>query len=122
MSEWEMLEVSQMMWGNALTVVGLLITLISGYLIAAYMAGSGMSRSQVIIINTLYVGFATFLLLSMLAFVDSATEVDVIALEISAQRSEPVKTHLAYSIAIFVIFCVLASLKFMWDVRHPKAK
>ena len=67
MLESELLEVGQMMWGNSISLVGLTITLISGYLIVAYIAGSDMTHSQALIINVLYVGFATFLILSMLA-------------------------------------------------------
>jgi hypothetical protein len=46
MNEMEILEVSNIMWGNAISLMGLVITLISGYLIAAYIAGHGMTHSQ----------------------------------------------------------------------------
>jgi hypothetical protein len=122
MLESELLEVAQMMWGNSISLVGLTITLISGYLIVAYIAGSDMTHSQALIINVLYVGFATFLILSMLAFSQNAGEVDTIALEMSTQRTTPARTDLAYAVGFFMSFCVLASLKFMWDVRHPKTE
>jgi hypothetical protein len=121
MPELELMEVSQMTWGNSISLVGLIITLISGYLIVAYIAGRDMTHSQVIIINILYVGFATFLILSMLAFSQSAGKLDTIAFEMNTQRTPP-RTGLAYSVGAFMSFCVLASLKFMWDIRHPKSE
>ena len=120
MAEAELLEVSSMMWGNAISLMGLIITLISGYLIAAYIAGSGMTHSQAVIINILYIGFALFLILSMLAFGRSAGEMDTLAFEMTTQRTSPPTTYLAYSVAGFVSFCVFASLKFMRDIRHPQ--
>ena len=120
MTEAEMLEVSNIMWGNAIALLGLAITLISGYLIAAYIAGNRLTQSQAIIINILYMGFACFLVLSMLSFSQNAGELDLAAFQITSYRSTPPRTMLVYVVAFFVLFCVAASLKFMWDIRHPK--
>ena len=122
MNEMEVLEVANIMWGNSISLIGIVITLISGYLIAAYIAGSSMTHSQAVIINILYTGFALFLILAMLAFSHSAGELDTIAFEMTTHRVSPPRTYLAYAVASFVSFCVLASLKFMWDIRHPKIK
>jgi hypothetical protein len=119
-NEAELLEVSNMMWGNTISLVGLVVTLISGYLIAAYIAGAEMNHSQAVIINTLYIGFASFLILSMLSFSMSAGELDTFAFEMSTTRTSPPRIFLAYLVAIFTSLCVCASLKFMWDIRHPK--
>ena len=120
MDEAELLEISNMAWGNSIALVGLVITLISGYLIAAYIAGANMTRSQSVIINILYVGFASFLILSFLAFSLGATELDTIAYEMTTQRSNEPRAELAYAVGIFMSFCVLASLRFMWDIRQQQ--
>ncbi len=78
MVEAELLEISNMAWGNSIALVGLVITLISGYLIAAYIIGAKMTNSQSVIINILYVGFTSFLILSFFAFSLGATELDAI--------------------------------------------
>jgi hypothetical protein len=122
MVEAELLEISSMTWGNSIALVGLVITLISGYLIAAYIAGANMTHSQSVIVNILYLGFASFLVLSFFAFSQSAIELDTIAHEISTQRSIEPREELAYTVGIFMGFCVLASLKFMWDIRHPRSE
>ena len=120
MVEAEILEISSMTWGNSIALVGLVITLISGYLIAAYIVGAKMTHSQSVIINFLYIGFASFLVLSFFVFALSALELDALALEMSTQRSNAPRPVLAYTVGIFMGFCVLASLKFMWDIRHPQ--
>jgi hypothetical protein len=122
MVEAELLEISNMAWGNSIALVGLVITLISGYLIAAYIIGANMTHSQSVIINILYVGFASFLILSFFAFSLGATELDTIAYEMSTQRSNEPRAELAYAVGIFMSFCILASLKFMWDIRHPRSE
>jgi hypothetical protein len=120
MSEAELLEVSNIMWGNAISLLGLAITLISGYLIVAYIAGANMTHSQAIIINILYIGVALLLFLTMMSFSYSAGELATVAFEMSTQLTNPPRTMLAYAIGAFVTFCVAASLKFMWDIRHPQ--
>jgi hypothetical protein len=122
MVEAELLEISNMAWGNSIALVGLVITLISGYLIAAYMIGAKITSSQSVIINFLYIGFASFLIISFFAFSLGATELDTIAFEMSTQRSNEPRAEFAYAVGIFMSLCVLASLKFMFDIRHPRSE
>ena len=122
MVEAELLEISSMTWGNAIALAGLVITLISGYLIAAYIVGADMTHSQSVLINILYIGFASFLVLSFFAFSQSAIHLDALAYEMSTQRSIEPRPELAYTVGIFMGFCVLASLKFMRDIRHPRSE
>ena len=118
MAEAEILEVSTMMWGNSISLMGLLITLISGYLIVAYITGKGLTYSQALIVNILYVGFAAFLVLSMFAFFQTAGELEELAFEMSTTRKVTPRPLLAYLVGGFGSICVAASLKFMWDIRH----
>ena len=122
MVEAELLEISNMAWGNSIALVGLVITLISGYLIAAYIIGANITSSQSVIINILYLGFVSFLIISYFAFSLGATELDIIAFEMSTQRSSEPRAEFAYAVGVFMSFCVLASLKFMWDIRHPRSE
>jgi hypothetical protein len=43
-----------------------------------------------------------------------------LAIEMSTQRVLAPKGEIAVAIATLCGFCSIASLKFMWDVRHPK--
>ena len=49
-----MLEVAFVTWGNVATLLALLITIISGYMVVAYTAAAKMTRQQVTLINIIY--------------------------------------------------------------------
>ena len=92
-------------------MLGVYISLLSGYLITAYIAGSNMTYSQAVIINMLYIGLTSFLLVAILAFGSAAGEVDRIAFEMTAQRSFTPRIYLAY-----MLFGFLG----IWRTRKPQ--
>jgi hypothetical protein len=51
----ELVQATQAAWSNVISIGALIITIISGYLVVAYVAGRDMTRSQVVIVNSLYV-------------------------------------------------------------------
>jgi hypothetical protein len=122
MTEAELMAVSQESWSNAISLVAIFVSILSGYLIVAYLAGKNMTRSQIVIVNTLFIGLAGFLVLAQLAFSNTSAELDYLALQISTQRSVEPQPYLAYTLTMFYGICIIAALKFMWDVRHPKTK
>ena len=122
MTEAEILAVSHESWSNAISLVALFVSILSGYLIVAYLAGKNMTRSQIVIVNSLFVGLAGFLIMGQLAFASLSIEMDFIAIEMSTQRFVRPQPYIPYGLTIFYGICVIAALKFMWDVRHPKAE
>lgn len=122
MPEAEMIQAAQATWGNTISLVAILITLISGYLIAAYLVGSQLGRTQVVIVNTLYVLLSTFLLMSTYNLSIRATEMAAIAIEMSDKRILTPQLWIPMGMITIFSFCLVASLKFMWDVRHPKTE
>ena len=104
----------------AATYMGILITVISGYLIVAYVVGNHLEKGQIIIINFLYIFFATLLwygstsaLFKQVEFVE----------QLQALRPDafyPASQEIDFAVAFVTYLVDLASLKFMWDVRHPK--
>ena len=122
MTEAEILAVSHESWSNAISLVALFVSILSGYLIVAYLAGKNMTRSQIVIVNSLFVGLAGFLIMGQLAFASISIEMDFIAIEMSTQRFVRPQPYIPYGLTIFYGICVIAALKFMWDVRHPKAE
>lgn len=114
----EVLQAAQAAWSNVISIGALLVTIISGYLVVAYVAGKNMTRSQVVIVNTLYVLFLTLILMSGRAFTMRATELMWIAVELSNQRLSDPNPHFVYAIRFVFVFALVASLKFMWDIRH----
>ena len=115
---WELILLSQ---ANAATYIAMLLTLVSGYLVIAYLVGAKLSGQQMLLVNELFllssfwIAFPTFAAYERASFLLSLTS--------EAYRSpRSAGIHLAPGASV-VIFsgAILASLKFMWDVRHPKS-
>jgi len=115
------------MYGMALTTmtanIAVLITLISGYLVVAYLVGKRLTRTQLLITNALYL-MSAFLLIS----VDFSLALDALVarkeialqipeLDILYHTGQP--TYLWSSLIAIIHGClIVASLVFMWQVRH----
>ena len=99
--------------GGAQNAMTLYLTATSGYLLVAYLAGKELTRSQVVIINCLYATFASFATLAAVSFFESAFHFGN-TYGIGMMHRWP-----AYSVGILFSLGILASLKFMWDVRYP---
>lgn len=99
-------------------------TLIFGYLLVAYFIGSHLTKVQVVILNTLYiasVGSTVFQMvtggLTAMGFLERFYEVSENTRELSAMNSDYLLFGVALNIAL-----IIASLYFMWSVRHPKTE
>lgn len=122
MSEESLLEVAFIAWGNVATMLALLITLISGYMVAAYIVGSKLTRIQVVTINTLYIGMSGFL---VWACVEMSRRADLFESTAYSMIDGPVgdltaRGDIAVGIISAFSLAIIATLKFMWDIRHPK--
>ena len=82
----ELLQAAQAAWATTISTGALLTTILSGYLIVAWVAGKDMSRSQIVIVNALYVAFYSLTLVSTHIFTMRATELMQIAVELSNER------------------------------------
>jgi hypothetical protein len=98
------------------------ITLLSGYIIVAYLAGKELERSQVLIVNSLYLLLFLFVLMGIYSLSIRATEMAALSVQISEQRNLGPTLWLPLGVVAIFAFCLVASLKFMWDVRHPKTE
>lgn len=110
-------------WGISLMTLTLLITIISGYLVIAYVAGADMTRSQVVIVNSLYLFMSLSTLWSLLVISNRAADFEDIAYAMSSGPVASLKSRGDVAVAMIVAFtiAITASLKFMWDVRHSKS-
>ena len=122
MTESELLEHSAAFWGNTIAMTAILITLLSGYIITAYAVGKDLTRSQIIIVNTLYLGICTLMMFAMLVTGQTASEMEKIAFEITSQRKSSPGGNILYVLFGFWSFCICLSVKFMWDIRNTKTK
>ncbi len=110
--------VAQEYWSNAISIGAIIMTLMSGYLVVAYVAAVNMTSAQVTIVNVLYSGLMLFDIASFESFVSKAGYWSARAYATRTVEAEAPDTYLAYVVTGFLLFCFLASLKFMWDVRH----
>ena len=122
MTEAEMLEIVQSMWGNYLSTMSIFISVISAYLIVAYLAGDKLTKAQVALVNVLMGIFCSIGIAAMHGYSISATELMILALEISTQRTEIGLTTVPLITLLVFPPLILASYKFMWDVRRPITK
>ena len=119
MTDYEAADLAASYFANALANGGLYFTAVSAYLIVAYAVGDKLKPSQVFLISGLFLLFSVVSIWGSFAssrwaaiLVESAPEV--------LPRAIPGDLRPFHAV-VFLEFCgVLASLKFMWDVRHAK--
>ena len=102
--------------GQAQSAIGLYLTITSGYLLVAYLAGRDLTRLQVAIVTTLYAFFAITTTIAVVNYFASVTHFG------HAYGDGRVPLW-GGKVMGAILFCgVLACLKFMWDIRHPKTE
>ena len=119
MTEAELLDTAQTIWGIYMSVMSVFISVVSAYLIIAYIAGDQLTRAQVMLVNVLMGIFSAFAIAAMHGFSVTATELIQLALDMSSQRTSIGITTVPIITLIVFPSLVLASYKFMWNVRHP---
>ena len=122
MSEYELADLAASVSADSLVFLPLMLSIISGYLVVAWLVGVRLLRSQVILINSLFVG-AIFLFGFAWANrvrVAMAYQDELIAM--NPARLEIVESWLIPAAVVAITVVTLACFKFMWDVRHPKAE
>ena len=114
---WELILISQ---ANSATYFAIFLTIVSGYLVVAYTAGAKLLRSQIRIINTVFIlstvsmSFATYAQTRRGAFLLDFASPKYTSPESAAMVLAPTAmgaTQLAVTIACLI---------FMWQVRNPK--
>jgi hypothetical protein len=126
MSEYELGEILYNSYGSLWEGSQMYFTLVSAYLVVSYLVGHQLTRVQNIIITSLY-------LVWIIGIVDAQRTESIINLglinELQHRDSIVMPAQIAtaadfglYSFIAVQIAGVLASLYFMWTVRHPKTK
>ena len=120
LSESEFLEIINLHAGNAITSFTALVTYLFGFITAAYIVGSKLSKVQTIIISILYTFSSLTWMTSTLTHADSFTTL--------------VAAHPGYVPSVFWLLpwpilvlslgvsTLIASLYFMYDVRSKDGK
>ncbi len=120
MTPYEALDLAQSTFSNSLAAYAILLTLVSGYLLTAYMVGAELTHVQVRILTLLFLIVAGILVWSMSAYAYWGEVFSSQARPASVARSVMgPQTWLPAFLAIVNIGTVIASMFFMWTVRHP---
>ena len=96
--------------------------LISAYLLVAYLAGDKLTRLQLTIVNTLYVLWTTGIVFGTFSALEATTLIEVKLAEVNSDFGVGGSAANLYNFIAVQIGGVLASLFFMWSVRHPKTE
>ena len=117
MSAYQQCDLAMSLWGLAFSILSLMITIISGYLVVAYMIGSKLKSNQVGIINFIYIGVSVFFLLSLLETTLGAIQSQQLAYEMGLKKNPPPETYAAFFVFGFFVIAHIATLWFMWTFR-----
>jgi small-conductance mechanosensitive channel len=124
MTESDWVEMYGMAFSASATYFTVLISIVSGYLVIAYFVGERLTRTQVSIMNTMYLAVATTTISgSYVALRDFMFARNEMASEIPEFAVYGVVAKIYFWPFFNMIlhsFMVLASLIFMWQVRPPR--
>ncbi len=124
MTEFEVREVLFNIFDTMSDNAAMYFTLVSAYLATSYVVGRNLSTKQLTIINVLYVVWVLGSINAMYSMLIASNDMydQLRALGIGTQL-RPEQSNMALGGFIFVqVGGLLASLYFMWTVRHPQTE
>ena len=101
---------------NAGSAMTLYVTVVSGYLLVAYLVGKELTFLQTTIISTLFMIFTTLNAVATMTYMQNAI---FFGTHYGVGR---MPSWAPFGSGIVLFLGILASVKFMWDVRHPKTE
>jgi len=126
MTEFEFRESLAALYGQVSQDSTMCFTLISAYLVVAYLVGARLTITQVIIVNTLSGFWAGMSIFAIHSELSSAAQLTVRFSEAgylpssNGDASNTGYIALAYPAVLFL--GVIAAFYFMWSIRHPKTE
>ena len=122
MTEYELYSAISYFNAQSVSTFALFFTQISGYLLVAYLLGAKLSRSQISILNLIYVLTAVLEIWIVFGGTSVAATLAEELRGINPETPVTVNMGTAYLASAILVFALLASLKFMWDVRRKATK
>ena len=96
--------------------------LVSAYLLVAYLAGAKLSKLQLTIINSLFVLWIGGIVLGTISALEATTLIEEKLNALDSDFTVGGSAAGLYNFIAIQIGGVVASLFFMWSVRHPKKR
>jgi hypothetical protein len=122
MTEYELADLLASFSGDTLVYIPLFISILSGYLVVAWLVGNRLTRAQVVLINALYIAVLLLLGASWAKRVSVALSYQRELIAMNPRRVEVMGDWLIPIVTLIAIAFLIGSLKFMWDIRHPKTE
>ena len=120
MTEYELVDAIATYTQNFMTLFSFYITLLSGYLITAFVAGPRLSSVQVSILNVGFIISECLLTFSIAGAGLIRVHYTLELLELAPDSPHRPLEWLFVAFPMLMVGGVLASLFFMWNSRNPK--
>ena len=119
MTPYEYTDIAQSNFANSLSVFAVILSIVSGYLITAYLVGAKLAKSQVSILTIIFLLVMGILTWSMTAY----TYWGIVFAELgSADRASATFLSPRYGVLVYIavlnLFTIAMCLLFMWNVRR----
>ena len=123
MTEYELTDIIMSRFATMTDQAALYFALISGYLVVAYLVGKRLTLLQVMVVNSLFVVWTLGLLAGWHTTLEAIVELEAAIHELgSFSAVNELSFASAYSFSLVQLLGIIASLIFMWSVRHPKTE
>ena len=118
MSEAELFESSQLAFANGISAYAIFWTIVGGYVAAAYFTGVHLSKSQYVIINSLFVVGATMSAIAVHGYFELGYQYMLELETVNPERSLlPGTKYNSRGSIVLNALIIIAGLKFMRDAR-----
>jgi len=121
MTELELVEAANSYFELGVEVLGFYMTVTSGFLIAAYLVGDKLTRSQMVTISTLYIFMAVVSTYAAFAYISRGVHYALLLKDLESAGRIYASPFFPALITTILATGILASLRFMWNIRNPKS-
>ena len=118
MTFFELSELLREIINSGMSAITLYLTVVTTYLVAAYLAGEKLTRFQTFLTTSLFIVFALVFTVGSVAFFQNTNEISARFGNKVGVSTFPIRY--AWIIGCAEIFGILGSLRFMFDVRRKK--
>jgi len=120
MTEAEYFETLTSLVSNGMAAYAIFLSIVGGYLVAAYNAGSKLTSSQLWIVNILYLTSVAFVLMTIYGTFGRMNMLSLELEQLNPKRFALALTYGPEAAIIINVSVLVASLKFMMDIRKNK--
>jgi len=122
LTEYELVDLAINVQASTTSGVSLFITILSGYLIVAWLVGEKLTRAQVRLINVIFILFQAMLIWAWSGRWGHFHKFYAVLTSIDSTFYEAPSRLATAGMGVIMFMSIFACLKFMWDIRHPKTE